>query len=202
MFTHLFLFIHDLLYVYILYLLHKKWFFKLCIPQRDYITLKGIGKILLVLLFRIFPICKFLNFTVALHKKVIKLPEVLLANFPCEEVNFGLVHPTLITIHSFLSLEELQVYRFCQLAVKITFKQTAKDNDYLIFLILFVFTVVFFLELETRERWIVQRVHLYALSAAVHELEIMPRFSISVISNFLIFLTALLIDKWSFFSRW
>ena len=39
-----------------------------------------------------------------------------------------------------------------RLSVKVTFKHTIKSNDYWIFLIFFVFTIVFSLELETRER--------------------------------------------------
>ena len=81
-------------------------------------------------------------------------------NFPCDKDNFS----------PFIAFEEhYYVLRFCQLAVKVTFQQTIK-NDYLIFLIFFVFTIVFFLELETKEGWIVQRVHLYKWAAPVHEL--------------------------------
>ena len=43
------------------------------------------------------------------------------------------------------------VFKLCQLSVKVAFKQAVKNNDYWIFLIFFVFTLVFFLELETRE---------------------------------------------------
>ena len=62
----------------------------------------------------------------------------------------------------------MENFIFC--AVKVIFKQKAKHNNYWIFLILFVFTVAFFLELETREGWIVQRVLLYKLAATGHEL--------------------------------
>ena len=43
--------------------------------------------------------------------------------------------------------------------VKVTFKRTVKDSDYCIFLIFFVFTPVFFLELDIREGRHIQRVH-------------------------------------------
>ena len=79
----------------------------------------------------------------------------------CEKVSFSLIHPTHITIHSLR----------CQLSVKVTFKQTVKNNDYWTFLIFFAFTFVFFLELDTRDGWIVQRVHLYIWAAAGHELK-------------------------------
>ena len=73
-------------------------------------------------------------------------------NFPCNEFNFGL----------FIACEEqYYVLRFFKLSVKVTFKQAVKNPDYLIFLIFFVFTIVFFLELETKEGGIVQRVHLF-----------------------------------------
>ena len=39
-----------------------------------------------------------------------------------------------------------------RLSVKVTFKHTIKSNDYWIFVIFFVFTLVFSLERETRER--------------------------------------------------
>ena len=45
-----------------------------------------------------------------------------------------------------------------KLSLKSLFKQAVKNNDYQIFLILFVFTLVLFLKLETGEK--VQRVHL------------------------------------------
>ena len=47
-----------------------------------------------------------------------------------------------------------------KLSVKVTFKQTIKNNDYWIFLIFVVFALVFFLELEIKEGRTVQRVHL------------------------------------------
>ena len=73
-------------------------------------------------------------------------------NFPCEKVNFSLVHPTHITIYSFwkthshnkrkdffpflMTMENTtKVLRFCQLSVKVTFKQTIKNSNYWIFLI-------------------------------------------------------------------
>ena len=43
--------------------------------------------------------------------------------------------------------------------VKVTFKQTVKNNDYWIFQIFTAFTLVFFVELETTEEWIVQGAH-------------------------------------------
>ena len=63
------------------------------------ITLKGIGKILFVSVFRILPICKFLNFTVVFFRK--KINPKFAYNFPSERVNFSLVHRTHIPIHSF-----------------------------------------------------------------------------------------------------
>ena len=81
--------------------------------------------------------------------------------FPCDEVNFS----------PFIAFEvHYYILRFCQLSVKVTFKQTVKKNDCLIFLIFFVFTIVFFLQLETKEGQIVQRVHLYMWAAPGHEL--------------------------------
>ena len=57
-----------------------------------------------------------------------------------------------------------------RLSVKVTFKHTIKSNDYWIFVIFFVFTLVFSLERETRERWIVQRVYLHIWTVAGHKL--------------------------------
>ena len=65
-----------------------------------YITLKGIEKILFVLVLRILLICKFLNFAAVFIQKNLNFPK-LAYNFPCEKVNFSLIHPTHITIHSF-----------------------------------------------------------------------------------------------------
>ena len=66
-----------------------------------YITLKGIGKIIFVLVVRIFLICKFLNFTSAFTKKKLNFPKFAF-NFPCEKVNFSLIHQTYITIQSYI----------------------------------------------------------------------------------------------------
>ena len=62
-----------------------------------YVTLRGIGKILFVSVLRILLICKFLNFTAVFTKK--KNPKFAY-NFPYGKVNFSLIHPTHITIHS------------------------------------------------------------------------------------------------------
>ena len=64
------------------------------------VSLKGIGKILFVSLLRILLICKTLNFTAAFIKKNLKFAKSAF-NFPCEKVNFSLIHRTHITIHSF-----------------------------------------------------------------------------------------------------
>ena len=119
-----------------------------------YITLK---EILLVL--RTFLICKFLNFTPSSLKKI-SFPKFVY-NFSCEKVSFSLIHTTHKAIHS--------CWRTL-LPVKVTLKQTLKNNDYWIFLIFFVFTLVFFLELETGEGGIVHRVHLDIQAAAGHKL--------------------------------
>ena len=64
-----------------------------------YMSLKGIGKILIVSVLRILLICKNLNFTAAFAKKL-KFPK-LAFNFLCEKFNFSLTHRTHISIHSF-----------------------------------------------------------------------------------------------------
>ena len=51
-----------------------------------YITLKGIGKIVKILL-----ICKFLNFTGVFIKKELKFPKFA-CNFPCVKFNFSLTY--------------------------------------------------------------------------------------------------------------
>ena len=66
--------------------------------------------------------------------------------------------------------ERYQILRFSQFTVKVTFNQTVKNNNCWIFLIFFLFTLIFFLDLETREGWIVQRIHLYIWAAAGYEL--------------------------------
>ena len=109
-----------------------------------HITLKEIGKILFVSVLRILLICKFLNFTAVFIRKKRSNFSKFAYSFTCKKVNFSLIHPTHITIQLY------QVLRFCQLSVKVTFKQTMKNNDYWIFLVFFVVTLVFFLELETR----------------------------------------------------
>ena len=65
-----------------------------------YITLKGIGKSLLVSVLGILLICKFLNFTVVFTKKKFNFRKISY-NFLCEKVNFSLIHRTHNTIHSF-----------------------------------------------------------------------------------------------------
>ena len=73
-------------------------------PKDTYITLNRNGKILFVSVLRILLSCKFLNFT-NFYKflpslKKLKFPKFA-HNFPCEKVNFSVIHPTHITIHSF-----------------------------------------------------------------------------------------------------
>ena len=126
-----------------------------------YITLKGTGKIPFVSVLRILLICKFLNIMAVFTEKFSKFPN----NFPCKKVNLILMHPTHCSFE-----EHCYVFQFCQLSVKVTFKQTMKNNGYWIFLIFLVFNLANFLEIETREGWIVQRVHMYIWAAAGHEL--------------------------------
>ena len=71
----------------------------------------------------------------------------------------------------FIAFEEQhEVLRFFQLSVKVTFKQRVKNNYGSKFLIFFVFTLVLFLEQETKEEQIVQSVYLYILAAVGNEL--------------------------------
>ena len=49
---------------------------------------------------RILLICKFLNFTAAFTKKINFSKFAF--NFPCEKVNFSLIHQTHITIQSYI----------------------------------------------------------------------------------------------------
>ena len=108
-------------------------------------------------------ICKLLNFT----KKWRHFPKFAY-NFLCEKVNISVIATSNI-LPFIVFKEHYYVLRFCQLSVKVRFKQTVENNDYLIFLIFFVFTLVFFLEEETRDKWVVQRVHLYIWPVAGDE---------------------------------
>ena len=102
-----------------------------------HITLKGIGKNLFVLVLRILLICKFQSFATAFTKKN-KLPEFAY-NFSCEKVILSQIQPIHI---KFLGLSTISK----------NYTQTnSKNNDYWIFLVLFGFTLAFFLELETRK---------------------------------------------------
>ena len=96
-----------------------------------YITLKGTEKILFVSVLTILLICKSLNFTVTFTKKL-KLSKFAF-NFPCEKINFSLVHRNLITIHNFwrtlLSSWVLPV------VTKSYIQTDSKSSDYWIFLI-------------------------------------------------------------------
>ena len=86
-----------------------------------YITLKGTGKIPFVSVLRILLICKFLNIMAVFTEKFSKFPN----NFPCKKVNLILMHPTHCSFE-----EHCYVFQFCQLSVKVTFKQTMKNNGY------------------------------------------------------------------------
>ena len=94
-----------------------------------YITLKGIGKIQFVSMLRILLICKFLNFTAAFTKKW-NFPKFAF-NFPCEKVNFSLIHRTHINIHSraLLSSKVLPVVSESYIQIN------SYNSDYWIFLI-------------------------------------------------------------------
>ena len=89
-------------------------------------------------------------------------------------------------------------FLICQLSVKVIYKQTVKNNDYWIFLISFTFTFVFFLELDTIERRIVQRIYLRIWVKARHELTTIETRTHSINLCFCKFLITFLIDKWSF----
>ena len=63
------------------------------------ITLKGIKKILFVSVLRTLLIFKFLNFTAVFTKKRIRLSKICM-QYSMSEVDFSLIHPTHINIHS------------------------------------------------------------------------------------------------------
>ena len=65
-------------------------FFKLRVSQDMFIILQGIGKILFV---------SVLKINGRLHKQKLNFSEFA-QNFSCEKVNFNLIHPTHVTIHS------------------------------------------------------------------------------------------------------
>ena len=120
-----------------IYLLHN-FFWNYVYLKDMYITLKGIEKILFVSVLRILLICKFLNFTAVFTKNKTKLSRIAY-DFPCEKVNFSLMHPIHIAIHGFWTT--LKFLGFSS-SVKVTFKQSVKNNDYWIFLTFF--TLVYF----------------------------------------------------------
>ena len=98
-------------------------FLKLGISQSMHITLKGIGKNLFVLVLRILLICKFQSFATVFILKLVAFEE----------------HYQII---KFLGLSTIS---------KNYIQTNSKNNDYWIFLVLFGFTLAFFLELETRK---------------------------------------------------
>ena len=63
-------------------------------------TLKGIEKFIFVSVLKMLLICKLLNFAAVFTKTKLNFPKFT-CNFPCEKVNFSLINPTHITIHSF-----------------------------------------------------------------------------------------------------
>ena len=65
-----------------------------------HIILKGIEKMLFVLVLRILLICRFLNFTTTFTKKI--KSSKFAFNFPREKVNFSLIHQIRITIQSYI----------------------------------------------------------------------------------------------------
>ena len=132
-----------------------------------YITFKGIGKVRLASVSIILLICKFLNFTAVFTKK----KKTFQSFHTIFHVGKLISVSSIQLLLPFITFEEhYKVLRFYQLSVKVTLKQTVKNDDYWIFLIFFVFTLVFFLEIKNRGRLIVQIVHLYIWAAAEHEL--------------------------------
>ena len=88
-----------------------------------YITLKGIEKILFVLVLTILLICKCLSFMAAFTEKK-NFPKFAF-NFLCEKVNNSwIIHELMLP---FIAFEEYYyVLKFCQLSIKVTFKKTVK----------------------------------------------------------------------------
>ena len=111
---------------------------------------KKLEKFCLYRLFRILLMFQFLNFTTIFTRKNFNVSKFFI-QFPCEKNNFSLIHPTQITSNSFWKALPSSLVRPTVKKLKVTFKQTVKNNDYLIFMIFFVFNLVFFLELKTRE---------------------------------------------------
>ena len=93
------------------------------------LAIKGIEKNLIVSALRSLLICTFLNFRAAFTLTKELNFWKFAYNFPCEKVSLSLIH---------------WILRFCQLSVKLTFKQTVKTNDCWIFLISIAFTLAFF----------------------------------------------------------
>ena len=110
-----------------------------------YMTLKGIGKVLLVPVSKTSLICKFLNFTAIFINEKIELYKVCIQFSVWESWVYDIV----LTLPLIAFEEHCYVLRFCQVSVKVTFKQIVKNNDYWKFLIFYVLTLVFPLELET-----------------------------------------------------
>ena len=90
---------------------------------------------------RILLICKFLNFFTVLTKKNPKFTYTLCVG---DLISVLYIQPILPLI---AFEEHYQVLSYCQLSVKVTLK----NNGYWIFLIFFVFTLVYLVELEYRE---------------------------------------------------
>ena len=113
-----------------------------------YITLKEIEKILFVSVLRIFLICRFLDFTNVFTKKELSFQNFAY-NFLCENVNINLIHP-----FSYYHLSPLKnttkLVGFACYEYKLHLRNSKKF--YWIILFFFVFTLVFFQELETREK--------------------------------------------------
>ena len=106
-----------------------------------YITLKEMEKTMFILVFKNFANLLISKFHGSLRWKN-ETFQSLRTTFCAKQIYFSLMHPTHITIHSFW--------------------RRILGN--------FLNPLYFFLELETREGWIVQRVHLYIWAAAGHEL--------------------------------
>ena len=69
-----------------------------------------------------------------------------------------------------MAFNEQYSVRSYQFPVKVTFKQTVKNNNYWIFLIFFACTLAFCMGLETTDGWIAQRVLLYIWVASGRQL--------------------------------
>ena len=133
-----------------------------------YITSKRIGNIQFTSMLRILLICTFLSFAATFTKKNFSK---FGCNFPLGKANFSLIHSTHIATYSFWRVL-LSSYALAVISKRFIKKTVKKKNDYWIFLILFVFTLVFFLELEARDGSIFQIIQLYIWAAVGHKLTI------------------------------